>query len=59
VRIALLNIDISHIGDREMTRLVQHVTAAVVAVLVMATSFSAVVSVPASYRTGAAAPALG
>jgi hypothetical protein len=41
-----LNIDIDHIGDRQMSRVVNHAFALVVALMLTAASFNALISIP-------------
>jgi hypothetical protein len=58
VRLGLLTIDIDHIGDREMTRVFEHLAAAIAAVLIMTATFVPVVTVPPSEAVTADAPTL-
>lgn len=54
-----MNIDINHIGDREVTKFAHHASAAFAAVLIMAATIVPVVHVPAANANVAiAAPAL-
>jgi hypothetical protein len=47
VRLALLIIDIDHIGDRQMTRIANHAFALIAALMLTAASFHALITIPA------------
>jgi hypothetical protein len=49
-----LTIDIDHIGDRQMSRFLQHAAAALAAIFIATTSIAGVVTVPADHAAVAA-----
>jgi len=58
VRRDLLTIDIDHIGDRQMTKAIEHLAAALAAVLITTATFVPVVTVPPADLSAVHAPTL-